>query len=476
MCWGQIEITEIMYDHEGADSGFEWLEIHNTGASNVDIGSWYFYENETHHGLVPDGFSNLGPDERALIVQNLENIYGEYGTNLRLIKSSFSLNNTGETLSMSNPDKVIQDTKSYNVDDGAVGNGYSLQWTSSSWIEGAPTPGQENTSSSGESVSGGSASTSSSQQKKTTKEEVDYYTGYLHITSQAFVRSPVSIEAYVTHTNERRSIKKMKGGVYYINFGDGMSFESDERIDREHTYEYPGEYELVFEFHTSQLSKHAEDEPKVTIRKTLKVFEHDIEIVDIDVESGISIKNNTNSDIDLEGWQLAYQHQVHTFPKYSLIPKGKTVTIPKKVHAMGNITKKDWVILKNENNYTVNAFTLDTHKMQRVYDTPPSLSTGISSNIDEVYSLDTDIHNSQIGSMLDRFLKEHPEKEIAYFADTYTNDSEGTKENRSSIPLSATIVSGVLACALVIVRAVRKSKATNQEETLHVIGEIELIE
>ena len=70
--FADVVISEIMYDLDGSDSGYEWIEIHNTGSSSVNIASWYFRENDVNHGLTADGPENLEPGGRMLIVQNIE--------------------------------------------------------------------------------------------------------------------------------------------------------------------------------------------------------------------------------------------------------------------------------------------------------------------------------------------------------------------------------------------------------------------
>src|SRR3989344_4319339 len=42
-----VQITELMYDLEGADNGFEWVEITNTGSTAVDVGKWRLFERKS---------------------------------------------------------------------------------------------------------------------------------------------------------------------------------------------------------------------------------------------------------------------------------------------------------------------------------------------------------------------------------------------------------------------------------------------
>ena len=41
--YASIEITEIMYDAPGADTGREWVEVTNTGVSPADISNYKLF-------------------------------------------------------------------------------------------------------------------------------------------------------------------------------------------------------------------------------------------------------------------------------------------------------------------------------------------------------------------------------------------------------------------------------------------------
>ena len=46
--FGQVMITEIMYNAAGTDTGFEWVEIYNSGLSTVDISGWKIRDEDTN--------------------------------------------------------------------------------------------------------------------------------------------------------------------------------------------------------------------------------------------------------------------------------------------------------------------------------------------------------------------------------------------------------------------------------------------
>lgn len=140
-----IIITEIMYDPQGADSGREWIEIHNNDDSVDDLTGWKFFENDTNHNSKAIRGSNIiKPFEYAVIVDDADKFLKDYpqyqGT---IFESSFSLKNSGETIAIKSGDVKI-DEVNYKTSAGANGNGNSLQLLNRAWQEFAPTPGKPN--------------------------------------------------------------------------------------------------------------------------------------------------------------------------------------------------------------------------------------------------------------------------------------------------------------------------------------------
>ncbi len=147
---GDVVINEIMYNVSGSDSGHEWIEIYNPGSSEIDLNSWKFYEAETNHRLVlKQGSWILSIGVYAVIADDADQFLLDYpdftGT---IFDSSFSLNNTSETV-------VLKDGKENTINEvlylsewGGNDNGKTIEkqadesWTESSVDKG--TPGKEN--------------------------------------------------------------------------------------------------------------------------------------------------------------------------------------------------------------------------------------------------------------------------------------------------------------------------------------------
>jgi len=139
----KIEITEIMYDLPGADTGREWVEIFNSGNEPVDFTGWRFWEADINHNLaVAQGSVILSPGARAVIViDSAKFLLDNAGYSGTIFDSSFSLSNTGETIGLKNGADVI-DEVIYTSSTGGSGDGNSLQKVGGVWVATTPTPGQ----------------------------------------------------------------------------------------------------------------------------------------------------------------------------------------------------------------------------------------------------------------------------------------------------------------------------------------------
>ena len=132
---GDIVITEIMYNPASSDSGSEWVEIYNSGNSDVVItegsgnNSWRFNDGSNHTLSLIQGSLTIAPAGFAILASNSETflaIYPEYsGT---LIDTVMSLNNTEDTLSLSaDKGETFFAQITYQDSWGADGDGNTLE-------------------------------------------------------------------------------------------------------------------------------------------------------------------------------------------------------------------------------------------------------------------------------------------------------------------------------------------------------------
>jgi len=144
-----VRFSEIMYDLEGSDSGREWIEIFNFSQTETyDLSNWKLQEDETQHQLSDSGGGmSISPGTFVVIVDNPTTFQQDFPDfSGFLIDSSFSLNNSGETLVLKSTGEagVLIDETSYSSSWGGTGNGNSIGLINSSWKETEPTPGSPN--------------------------------------------------------------------------------------------------------------------------------------------------------------------------------------------------------------------------------------------------------------------------------------------------------------------------------------------
>lgn len=141
---GQVIISEIMYDlAEGSDSGREWIELYNMGATPVTLSELILFESSRKHAIK--GESILAPGAYAVIADKPEKFHADYPNYTGLLfDSAFSLNNDGETIEL-RKGEVIINSVSYTKSLGGNSSGESLQRTtltsSATFVPGLPTPG-----------------------------------------------------------------------------------------------------------------------------------------------------------------------------------------------------------------------------------------------------------------------------------------------------------------------------------------------
>jgi hypothetical protein len=328
-----LVITEIMYDAEGTDTDVEWIEVYNEGSTTIDIQQWYFRENEVNHRLTPVTFSTLASGDYAVIVQDQTSFESIFSAVPNIVTSSFSLNNTGETLAMLDQDKEETDSVTYTKDDGASGDGMSLQLISGAWRPRTPSPGSENHNNSGDTSADTSTDTMSNSDKiddRSDREKQkfqEYLDPYIVFNEHITAGNPTRIQAGVYKVLEHRRNRKLRG-KYFLNFGDGSYLESTQRIDVDHTFQYSGTYVITLQYHTSDLSLESQREPQVVYQKHLTILDSSIEIGSETINGSLTLVNNYDHSIDMSLWTIEYPVGLYTFPEYSMVAANTKLTIP----------------------------------------------------------------------------------------------------------------------------------------------------
>ncbi|MFT4664171.1 MAG: hypothetical protein ACI8YQ_001850 [Polaribacter sp.] len=134
---GDIVINEINYNSPNACDAGDWIELHNAGATAVDVSGWFLEDGSGNYFNIPantsieaGGFLVLVQDQIKFttVHPQVTNIVSNFGNS---ITGGFGLSNGGEWISINNANRSFRDTVRY--DDAlpwpiaADGTGASLE-------------------------------------------------------------------------------------------------------------------------------------------------------------------------------------------------------------------------------------------------------------------------------------------------------------------------------------------------------------
>ena len=339
----QVVISEIMYNPDGSDSGREWVELYNAGASDVPIvggtvkDSWRISDGSNHTFTDPSGGIGRGsltiPAGGYLVVSSDPSAFlADYPSgSYSVVKSSISLNNTGSTIAVVDGTGATLDSVSYTKDEGAYDDGTSLQKTASgTWIAAMPTPGSANataaytppptdagseptntssTSDTGPTHTSSSGSGSSLPPPPPVSVYVDAGADRAVVTG-----ADVEFEALV-YDSSRKAIP-LSDPQFSWNFGDGTTGGGSKVT---HHWDAAGSYAVVL---SVRKDGHI-------ISDTLKVSVDPVAItLDPQPDGSISLTNGGKHDADLSGWFVAEPGaRSFALPPHTILLAGGTTRI-----------------------------------------------------------------------------------------------------------------------------------------------------
>ncbi|MBI2636709.1 MAG: lamin tail domain-containing protein [Parcubacteria group bacterium] len=144
-----IIFTEIMYNPSGTDTKTEWVEIFNSGPSDVTLiegsgnDSWRFNDGSNHTLTLIQGSLTVPAGGYAILASDgttfLDAHQGYVGT---VIDTVMSLNNTSDTIQLSSDKgESFFSGVTYENTQGADGDGNSLQLLNGTWVAAGETLG-----------------------------------------------------------------------------------------------------------------------------------------------------------------------------------------------------------------------------------------------------------------------------------------------------------------------------------------------
>ncbi len=342
---GDVVFSEIMYDLEGVDTNREWIELKNTTAQAIDISGWKLFDGSNHilneppeNGgqgsllIPPLGFVVIATHALQFKIDN-PNYTGT------LIDSSFSLNNTGDTIKMIDANQAIASEVTYASTVGAAGDGNSLQLYQSGWITSPSTPGgetvvqtQSNTTNTNSSSGGGSSSVSTVKPVFLDSKKEPVWSAHLALSAQSvFTFAPFTITPKITSPKGTQHTI----GRFVYTLGDGRVFERENASPVSIEYAQAGSYVLFFEYFENK----KDAIPVISERLLLSVEDTPI-LVTLDKTKGYTVKisNTHTKDINISGWTLSDGTTSFVFPKNTFLPGDHEVTLSSHAHTLSQDT------------------------------------------------------------------------------------------------------------------------------------------
>lgn len=318
----ELLISEFVSD---PDSGSEWVELWNNSSEEIDLSLWSWTE------MASPG----GETEHESAHKSLTGSIAPGG--VYVFEMNSALNNGGDSIGLyegaGEKDRVTFGTVgAHSQDIESPSKGKSGALIAGTWkTDQEPTKNISNPSSSStppsddeeDDTQGGGNKTSTTAKTSTTSEKK--YPIKINITAEkvAHVGIPFSFEG--TGTGE--SGGALSRGRYFWNFGDGdfREVRASVREKFTHTYFYPGEYTVVFDYYADSFT----EDPVASDEMIIKVIDPEIVISGVGSADDffIEITNKTDSNADISNWMLLSAYRIFTFPRNTHIGSNKKMII-----------------------------------------------------------------------------------------------------------------------------------------------------
>lgn len=340
LAFGEIRITEVMYDLPGADDGREWVEILNTGTESVDLTGWKFFDGSNHVLNAPPknggtGSLVLPASSYAMLADDAVIFLKDKSTSVSVIDTIMSLSQQKDktyTLKLLNADGTVVHEMSYSISLGANGDGNSLQLISGVWKPAIPTPGTANANEASappaQTNHNENSSASSSQTEITAPAQTTNASSASEPVPSLLVKvsapASVTVGAETVFSATVFGLKKepIPNARVIWTFGNGATKEG---ASVRYAYNIPGSYAVIADAASGGLAG--------TAKFVVKAIKPDIRVSQVipGAHGFVEIENMSTAELDVSGWGLASNNSVFTIPDHTIILPSAKVAFPVEV-------------------------------------------------------------------------------------------------------------------------------------------------
>lgn len=325
VCFAAVEINEIAWMGTAAGSANEWIELHNTGTTDIDLSGWKVVSVPAKIAIPLKGA--IAPDGYYLIERSNDNVIPEIPADL-IASFSTGLSNDGMTLDLLDASGAVVDDVvggvSWKNIGGSLSTKETAQRTPTGWITAPGTPGAPNASATQVGDTNGDTSTptletsasntpntvqditvdthtssGSSPTNKTAVVRRDAYRIVVHSNERIYKDIPTTLSAQVTGLSD----EALPNATVVWNLGDGTVATGTSIA---HTYRFPGTYPVIVNAAYAGLS--------AQVRAKAVVLAQEVHIVNALPGSDGYVSIVSPVDIDLSGWSLRDGGVSFTFP------------------------------------------------------------------------------------------------------------------------------------------------------------------
>ena len=349
-CLASVSFSEIMYDPDGSDAGYEWIEIKNNSENKENLKDWKFCEGKDTtvcHSLREDDNPdfNLEGNSFGIITDDREKFLEKNNFSGLVIESTgFSLlNSEGEKLELKNSSGNIIDAIIYNPESGGKA-GATLCLIIDVWRDCENTAGNENC------ISGSNDDNSddgddnndnnddnneNDNQEEEEEDEPEIFIPNTYVEFTDLVggkkRIKAEINEFATAIAGARAVfsgrafgltdNEIHTAEYFWSMGDGAKEKGKEIY---HEYEFPGEYIISL---TTKVGNFTGSH-----KRKIKVIEPEITFSNIDFEKNfVEISNNSSEILNLENWVITIDGDEFKIPDNTYIQNNNKIIFSNKI-------------------------------------------------------------------------------------------------------------------------------------------------